>query len=102
MTYPTDRQVEEAAHMIYNETGSVWERCLAAARFALIAADRAGWEERLVEIHGSGNCHICGEPKVKEGKGICSYPHRMLPDEEVSPGMWSWRPLPSPPQENGK
>ena len=42
-------------------------------------------------IHGDGNCHICGKPKVAKGSPVCSYPHAMLPDKEISPGMWSWR-----------
>ena len=46
---------------------------------------------QLRGIHGDGNCHICGKPKVAEGSINCSYPHAMLPDQEISPGMWSWR-----------
>lgn len=45
----------------------------------------------LLKVHGSGNCHICGEPRAAKGSQWCSYPHAMLPDKEVAPGMWSWR-----------
>ena len=38
-----------------------------------------------------GNCHICGWPKDEEGSPLCSYPHAMVPDKEVSPGMWTWK-----------
>ncbi len=48
----------------------------------------------LIKVHGRGKCHICGMPKAEPGKGICSYPHAMLP---VAPavegepgGFWSW------------
>jgi len=55
-------------------------------------------EQRLLEVHGDGNCHICGKLKRLEGLSICSYPHGMLPDEPVSlehpEGFWSWK-LPS-------
>ncbi len=51
-------------------------------------------QQQLLEVHGSGKCHICGKPKVEEGLSICSYPHGMLPikpvDENHPNGFWSW------------
>lgn len=48
----------------------------------------------LLAVHGDGNCHICGQPRIAEGLGICSYPHARLPVKPVdsgSPaGFWEW------------
>lgn len=48
----------------------------------------------LEEIHGTGNCHICGKPKAGEGDSVCSYPHGMVPAAPVDPsqpnGFWAW------------
>lgn len=44
------------------------------------------------EIHGDGNCHICGKPMAGKGSDYCSYPHGMVPVEEVGAGMWAWEP----------
>ena len=48
----------------------------------------------LLKIHGDGNCHICGQPKISEGADICSYPHGMIPVKAVDPehpeGFWAW------------
>ena len=47
------------------------------------------------EIHGDGNCHICGKPKAGEGNSVCSYPHGMVPDKAVDAdhpeGFWTWK-----------
>ncbi len=49
---------------------------------------------KLIEIHGDGNCHICGNPKIGEGKGPCSYPHGRVPIKVVNSshpeGFWEW------------
>jgi hypothetical protein len=49
----------------------------------------------LQEIHGDGNCHICGKPKAGEGENICSYPHGMMSDKAVDAehpeGFWTWK-----------
>ena len=49
----------------------------------------------LLDIHGDGDCHICGKPKIGEGSSICSYPHGMVPDKPVDPahpdGFWTWK-----------
>ena len=51
-------------------------------------------ETTLLEVHGNGVCHICGEPKIGEGSPICSYPHGMLPVKAVDAahpdGFWTW------------
>ena len=47
----------------------------------------------LQKIHGSGNCHICGKPKIGKGNENCSYPHGMIPDKLVDEDniFWSWK-----------
>lgn len=37
-------------------------------------------DQRLQEIHGSSDCHICGHLRWKEGGPFCSYPHGRLPE----------------------
>ena len=53
--------------------------------------------DALLEVHGDGNCHICGKPRREEGSSICSYPHAMLPIKPVDPahpeGFWKWERL---------
>ena len=46
--------------------------------------------EELLKIHGDRDCHICGRPKIAKGANTCSYPHAMVPVEQVSEGMWAW------------
>lgn len=50
--------------------------------------------DRLFQIHGTGNCHICGQPKVSDGSPICSYPHGMVQvravDQDRPEGFWIW------------
>jgi hypothetical protein len=57
--------------------------------------------KQLLEVHGHGNCDICGQPRVEIGQNICSYPHGMLPkkDVDVASGMWAWE-LPRTQSEN--
>ena len=55
--------------------------------------------EQLLKIHGPGNCHICGKPRAAAGEAICSYPHGLVPQEEVAPGMFSWK---EPSSSNGQ
>lgn len=51
-------------------------------------------EEKLLEVHGEGDCHICGKPRAGKGSDICSYPHGMLPpapiDKNHPEGFWGW------------
>lgn len=48
------------------------------------------------EVHGEGNCSICGKPKKEKhsANGFCSYPHGMIPtkpiDSDHPEGFWSW------------
>lgn len=48
----------------------------------------------IEEVHGAGNCHICGKPKIAAGSSTCSYPHGMMPikavDHEHPDGFWTW------------
>jgi hypothetical protein len=39
----------------------------------------------------NGCCQVCGWPEEEGGWVCCSYPHAMVPDQEMSPGMWSWK-----------
>lgn len=53
-------------------------------------------EARLLEIHGTDPCHICGLPRTGEGSDICSYPHAMLPRQIYNPDGWGfcvWEPV---------
>jgi hypothetical protein len=52
-------------------------------------------EQELLKVHGLGNCHVCGQPKTGTGDVHCSYPHGMLPKEQITPGMWSWEAPPT-------
>ena len=48
---------------------------------------------RLFRVHGYGNCHICGKPKIEQGEMWCSYPHGRLPTATVNPNkrsFWVW------------
>lgn len=47
-------------------------------------------DDRLREIHGDGICHICGKPKAAAGSEFCSYPHALVPVEQVASGMSAW------------
>ena len=33
----------------------------------------------LLQIHGTGLCHICHKPRIDKGGEFCSYPHGMYP-----------------------
>ncbi len=52
--------------------------------------------DKLTEIHGDGNCHICGRPKreVHAPNSVCSYPHGMVPVKPIKDGkpegFWAW------------
>lgn len=45
----------------------------------------------LQEVHGDGNCHICGKPMAGKGSEYCSYPHGRVPNQPVGGGMWTWK-----------
>ena len=38
-------------------------------------------EELLKQIHGIGECELCGRPKFMKGGLFCDYPHRRFPDD---------------------
>ena len=53
----------------------------------------------LREVRGDELCHICGKPRAERGGEWCSYPHALIPTEQVAPGMWAWS-EPSPTNPN--
>lgn len=48
-------------------------------------------DDELLKIHGPDKCHIFGKPYAGAGKIHCSYPHGLLPKEQVY-GVWTWEP----------
>lgn len=49
-------------------------------------------KEKLLEVHGDKDCHICGLPRKEMGSPFCSYPHGRLPVDRI-PGtnMAIWK-----------